>query len=645
MAPSVPLRGLTSISATSQGACVQSSRLVVTRNQHSAITGARKLFKQHKLDDYVARLDAALAEATSDRLVIVVVGEVRRGKSSLVNALTGRDVSPVGADVPTEAFLHVVPPSDELPDEGWALIGPAGRRPVPYEDAVAFLGSGPGDSPDAPGHAEVAAVSRWLPGITLVDTPGVGGIESAHSRLARWAAAHAGVLLMVTDAGQVLTAPELRFLAEAAEQVETVVFAVTKADRYADSGRQIVAANQELLRRHAPRFADAPMLAVSATLAAESREVEDPEIQPLLEQESNIAALAEVLRGRESDVRAIGMANVLRTAVSGLHRLTGQLDGHRRALTVMPENDDPVHAERAALERLRTRKRRWRLDLERDLGRVRQSAGRDITRLVDELRDRWRLRISREWSGVTEAGAATVLAELNSEFLLIAAHVADRLRNDLVATATELFGSVDAAVAALQPVTAGIEVVLTPGRRSLDPRGSGFDPALANSALMGAGLAGKFGLAGTSAMGGPVGLVLGGAWFLLTLGARKVRVGRQKLDLALTESVTALRADLIAAVDSAIRECRPELMFAVEDHLEAEIARIEVIVADAESAAGASAADRGNRLASLERDLEAVADQRDLVERELDSLAAPGTSAGSGASDTQRPENTQGADR
>ncbi|MBO3738738.1 dynamin family protein [Actinoplanes flavus] len=621
-----------------------SSRLAVTRDQHRAIIGARKLFHQHRLDDHVARLDAATAGAANDRLVIVVVGEVKRGKSSLVNALTGRDVAPVGADVAAEAFLYVVPPSEELPDEGWALAGPAGRQPVPYEDAVAFLRTGPGDSPDAPGHAEVAAASRWLPAITLVDTPGVGGIESAHSRLARWAAARAGVLLMVTDAGQVLTAPELRFLAEAAEQVETVVFAVTKADRYADAGRQIVAANRELLRRHAPRFAGAPMLAVSATLAAESRAVDDPEIQPLLEQESNIAALAEALRGRESEAHTIGLANVLRTALSGLNRLTGQLDGHRRALTDLPENDDPVQAERAALERLRARKRRWRLDLERDLGRIRQSAGRDIGRLLDELRDRWRLRISREWSGVTETGATAVLAELNSEVLLIAAHVADRLRGDLVATAAELFGNVDAAVAALQPVTASLEIALTPGRRTLDPRGSGFDPALAGSALMGASLAGKFGLAGTT-VGGPLGLVAGGAWFLLNLGYRKVRVGRQKLDIALVETVTALRGDLTAAVESAIRECRPELMIAVEDHLEAEIARIEAIVAEAETAAGASAADRGERLTAVKRDLEAVADQRELVERELVSLAPPGTSRESGASDSQRPENTQGANR
>ncbi|MEV4642019.1 dynamin family protein [Actinoplanes sp. NPDC049548] len=612
-----------------------SSRLTITREQHRAIFGTGDLLKRHGLDEYADRVRDGLREAASGQPAVVVVGEVKRGKSSLVNALTGRDVSPVDVAVLTAAFLRVVPPSIELPDDGWALTGQGGRRRVSRQEAWAALSTGAEEMPDgdeSPGCVEVAAASRWLPGVTLVDTPGFGGLESAHTRLARWLAARAGVLLVVTDAGQVLTAPELRFLTEAAEGVEAVVFAVTKADRYPDGGRQVMAENRALLRLHAPRFADAPMLTVSATLAGEAAAADDQEIRTLLEQESNVAALAATVRERIADGRTVGLANVLRTAVSGLDRLAAHLDGQRRGLAAAADGD-PVRIERETLDQLRARDRRWRLDLERDLGRLRQGAVGDIGRLLDDVRDRWRLRISREWTGTTEAGATQLLGELESELRLVAAHVAGQLQDGLVTMAAELFGSVDAAVEVLRPAAAELEgLAPSPVRRRPDLGRGAVDPALASSALMGAGLAGRLGLAGTTL--GPLGLVFGGAWFLVNLGARRLRIGRQRLDAALTESVTALRAELVGAVDAAIRECRPELVIAVQEHLMAEIKRVEAVILAAERTNRMSAGRRAERVAAVDRELAAVAAQRDLAERQLAGMTAPGTFPDAAASDS-----------
>ncbi|GIE36926.1 dynamin [Actinoplanes italicus] len=611
-----------------------SPRLTVTREQHRAIFGTGDLLRRHGLDEYADRVRDGLREAAAGQSAVVVVGEVKRGKSSLVNALTGSDVSPVGVAEVTAAFLRVVPPAADLPDGAWALTDRGTRSRTSREQAWAVLCAAT-DEPSA--HVEVAATGRWLPGVTLVDTPGFGGLESAHTRLARWMAARAGGLLMVIDAGQVLTAPELRFLTEAAEGVETVVLAVTKADRYPDGGRQVMAENRALLRRHAPRFAEAPMLAVSSTLAREAATSDDAEIRTLLEHESNIAALAGALHQRIADGRAAGLANVLRTAATGLDRLAVHLDGQRRALTGTDGDGDPVRAEREALAGLRTRDRRWRLDLERDLGRLRQSTAGEIGRLLDEARDRWRLRISREWQGTTESGATQLLAELDSELRLIAAHAGGRLRDDLVTLAADLFGSADAAVEVLRPATTELDALepASRARRRPDMAGGGLDPALAGSALMGAGLADRMGLAGS--MMGPFGLVFGGAWFLINLGARRLRLGRQRLDAALTEAVATLRADLIGAVDAAIRECRPELVIGVQEHLTAEAERLEAVIAAAGRTTRTAADQRAERAAAVDRELAAVTAQRDLVERQITILTKPGTSTATGASDPQRP--------
>ena len=55
-------------------------------------------------------------------------------------------------------------------------------------------------------------------GLCLVDTPGVGGLESAHGIITLSALDLAEAVLFVTDAGTELTAPELEFLKRAIER-------------------------------------------------------------------------------------------------------------------------------------------------------------------------------------------------------------------------------------------------------------------------------------------------------------------------------------------------------------------------------------------------------------------------------------------
>ena len=49
-------------------------------------------------------------------------------------------------------------------------------------------------------------------GLCLLDTPGVGGLESAHGQITMGTLSSADCLLFVTDASQELTGPEMDFL-------------------------------------------------------------------------------------------------------------------------------------------------------------------------------------------------------------------------------------------------------------------------------------------------------------------------------------------------------------------------------------------------------------------------------------------------
>ena len=66
--------------------------------------------------------------------------------------------------------------------------------------------------------------------MTLVDSPGVGGLGRAHGRLALAALAGAEAGLLVVDGGAPISAPELGFLEQALERIDDLVIAMNRID-------------------------------------------------------------------------------------------------------------------------------------------------------------------------------------------------------------------------------------------------------------------------------------------------------------------------------------------------------------------------------------------------------------------------------
>ncbi|WP_455136587.1 dynamin family protein [Thermophilibacter sp.] len=126
-----------------------------------------KAVKRADLADQVRRVRAYLAQA---RFSVAVVGEFSRGKSTLVNALLGREAIPTGATPTTQVPIHVV---GGRRDALVAVVGGA-RRAYPLSD------EGWEDlEHDAVGQAPSEVVIRSAcellasGELELVDTPGV----------------------------------------------------------------------------------------------------------------------------------------------------------------------------------------------------------------------------------------------------------------------------------------------------------------------------------------------------------------------------------------------------------------------------------------------------------------------------------------
>ena len=264
--------------------------------------------------DLVERLDRAADQLRSEDATVAVVGEFKQGKSTLVNALLRTDICPVDADIVT-AVPTVLrfgrPPAAFLQVAG----ADGGLEAVPVEFAQLRRHITEGHADPAPRSVEVHLDRRLLgAGLSIIDTPGVGGLDSAQGNLTLATLPLASAALFVTDAAQELTAPEVEFLRRTIERCPRVFCVVTKTDLYGE-WRRIVEIDEGHLRRAG---LDVPIVAVSSFLRmrAQARDSTD------LNTESGFPGLVDVLR---RDVLGAAAANRLAAARAELGFVVSQL--------------------------------------------------------------------------------------------------------------------------------------------------------------------------------------------------------------------------------------------------------------------------------------------------------------------------------
>ncbi|MGH2476403.1 MAG: dynamin family protein, partial [Candidatus Limnocylindrales bacterium] len=204
-----------------------------------ALAAVIVLAKRHGRDDLAVRLEDVGRRVARTDTIVCVVGEFKQGKSALINALLGSAVCPVDDDLATTAVtivryaaqpgvtvrrreageVIVEPvPSEAVADWTMERAGPDGRRSV--DPTVVEL-------------VEIGLPHPMLEsGVTLVDTPGVGGLNAGHGAATLAFLPSADALVFVTDASAELAATELAFLTSALRAGPPVFVAVTKIDMY-----------------------------------------------------------------------------------------------------------------------------------------------------------------------------------------------------------------------------------------------------------------------------------------------------------------------------------------------------------------------------------------------------------------------------
>ena len=263
------------------------------------------------------------ARVSEGRFYLACIGQFKRGKSTLINALIGEPVLPVGF-IPVTAVPTVIrygahkKARIQFRDGKWQEIDASDLNQYVSEEHNP-------ENTKGVGGAEVFVPKALLStGMCFVDTPGLGSVFTGNTAATQAFIPHIDAALVVVGADPPLAGEELALVEAVGRQVQNLILVLNKADRATEAEKAAaVVFTRQVLEKRLQRTVG-PVLEVSAAERLENR-------RPERDWGKLLAALAHL-------VRASGRQLIQAACERGVERLSEQL------LAIISE-------EREALER------------------------------------------------------------------------------------------------------------------------------------------------------------------------------------------------------------------------------------------------------------------------------------------------------
>lgn len=180
--------------------------------------------------DYEDRVQELLVKLAQDRFNLVVVGQFKRGKSSLMNAILARDLLPTGYLPLTSAITALCyGPKDRaiMKFKGWSL-----EKEIELSELREYI-TEEGNPGNMRGllYAQIETPSDFLRrGLYFIDTPGIGSSRYENTQTTYEFLPEADAIIFVTSVDAPLSEPEIQFMKDIQPYQRKLFVVVNKID-------------------------------------------------------------------------------------------------------------------------------------------------------------------------------------------------------------------------------------------------------------------------------------------------------------------------------------------------------------------------------------------------------------------------------
>lgn len=409
-------------------------------NLFSLIRDRAQALNQPKV---VERLERAHARLTEGKLLVVVCGEFKRGKSSLINALIETpDLCPVDIDI-TTAIVTTIEWAEK--DEITVVLGETGKehkQEITREEIADYVTeqSNPHNRRQVQGLHIRGPFAPIKEGLVLLDTPGLGSLNTEHGAVTYAILPEADVAVFVTDALKPLAVPELEFVRDwVARYCQYTVYTVTKIDARADYQVSVEDARHKLAVTLNCSADTLNIVPVSSRLKLKSLASGNASTFA----KSNFAALEEALwQGLSTQATVILLSRALTAVSQAITDLRTPLEAerdvyHTHASKAAEEREARIKAARDRLRALESGRAEWSLTLKEGLEdierKLRQESGSRFMKLdgqIDEnLANPSLAGTPEEILNLLVGKAIAISVDLQSDFKTEAANLQHELIN------------------------------------------------------------------------------------------------------------------------------------------------------------------------------------------------------------------------
>ena len=257
---------------------IQSIRAIL-RDTYSRITSTQ--------NSYIPTPDMSVKTAGAiiqqEQYDVVVCGEVKKGKSSFINALMGDEVLPTNTQVATSQVFRIINSDTE---EYFLVFTDGQRQRISRKDLSRYGSQVDADLYGEPifrgrqlDYIEVKHPIPSLPkSVALIDTPGIGALYAAHEQITRNYLSKAAAVIFIIDPKNPIVVKEREFIESALKVTKQIMFVMTKMDNYDEHViATMISRDEEILAPYGKQtaFGRISIQPVSSTLLFDANKEKD----------------------------------------------------------------------------------------------------------------------------------------------------------------------------------------------------------------------------------------------------------------------------------------------------------------------------------------------------------------------------------